>query len=292
MGCRNLTDPIDLTTLFLPYSMNPLRKVAIVTNLTKSGTKKVTKELEEICRENGVEVRLTEEFPCPAGFFKDVDACFSVGGDGTLLNILEEAITHEVPVAGVGLGKLGFLATFSPDELPASLPPLLQGEFEVRRRSLIGYRESQGEEKLALNDLVVKSGTTGRLGRFSVFCGTERVADYASDGIVFSTPTGSTAYNLAAGGPIAHPEAEVILMTPISAHSLTSRPLVFPSGINLRIEYEENASCPHVSADGREPFDMPASFPLEIFVSRKTFPLMEMVGHSHFRVLRNKLKWG
>lgn len=292
MGCRNLTDPIDRTTLFLPYSMNPLRKVAIVTNLTKSGTKKVTKELEEICRENGVEVRLTEEFPCPAGFLKDVDACFSVGGDGTLLNILEEAITHEVPVAGVGLGKLGFLATFSPDELPASLPPLLQGEFEVRRRSLIGYRESQGEEKLALNDLVVKSGTTGRLGRFSVFCGTERVADYASDGIVFSTPTGSTAYNLAAGGPIAHPEAEVILMTPISAHSLTSRPLVFPSGINLRIEYEENASCPHVSADGREPFHMPASFPLEIFVSRKTFPLMEMVGHSHFRVLRNKLKWG
>jgi len=292
MGCRNLTDPIDRTTLFLPYSMNPLSKVAIVTNLTKSGTKKVTKELEEICRENGVEVRLTEEFPCPSGFLKDVDACFSVGGDGTLLNILEEAITHEVPVAGVGLGKLGFLATFSPDELPSSLPPLLKGEFEVRRRSLIGYRESQGEEKLALNDLVVKSGTTGRLGRFSVFCGTERVADYASDGIVFSTPTGSTAYNLAAGGPIAHPEAEVILMTPISAHSLTSRPLVFPSGINLRIEYEENALCPHVSADGREPFDMPASFPLEIFVSRKTFPLMEIVGHSHFRVLRNKLKWG
>ena len=176
--------------------------------------------------------------------------------------------------------------------MPVSLPPLLQGKFEVRRRSLIGCRESNGKEKLALNDLVVKSGTTGRLGRFSVFCGTDRVADYASDGIVFSTPTGSTAYNLAAGGPIAHPEAEVILMTPISAHSLTSRPLVFPSGINLRIEYEENTSCPHVSADGREPFEKPASFPLEIFVSRKTIPLMEAVGHSHFRVLRNKLKWG
>ena len=82
------------------------------------------------------------------------------------------------------------------------------------------------------------------MGRFLVFCGTERVADYASDGIVFSTPTGSTAYNLAAGGPIAHPEAEVILMTPISAHSLTSRPLVFPSGINLRIEYEEMHPVP------------------------------------------------
>ena len=92
--------------------MNPLSKVAIVTNLTKSGTQKVTRELEEICRENGVEVRLTNEFPCPPDFLEDMDACFSVGGDGTLLNILEEAIAHEVPVAGVGLGKLGFWPLF------------------------------------------------------------------------------------------------------------------------------------------------------------------------------------
>ena len=162
----------------------------------------------------------------------------------------------------------------------------------MRRRSLIGYREKKGDEKLALNDLVVKSGLTGRLGRFSVFCGNERVADYASDGIVFSTPTGSTAYNLATGGPIVHPEADVILMTPISAHSLTSRPLVFPAGINLQIEYEKNSASPHVSADGREGFFQVTYFPLEIFVSQKSFPSLETIGHSHFRVLRNKLKWG
>ncbi len=272
--------------------MNRLQNIAIVSNRTKYGTKKVAGLLEQICLQNKVEVRLTEEFPCPYEFLKGMDACFSIGGDGTLLNLLDEAITHEVPVAGVGLGKLGFLATLAPDDLSSSLPPLLNGEFKIQRRSLIGYREKHGEEKLALNDLVVKSGSTGRLGRFSVFCGSERVADYASDGIVFSTPTGSTAYNLASGGPIAHPEAEVILMTPISAHSLTSRPLVFPSGINLRIEYEENSAGPHVSADGREAFTNQPNFPLEIFVSQKTFPLMETIGHSHFRVLRNKLKWG
>jgi NAD+ kinase len=221
-----------------------------------------------------------------------MDACFSVGGDGTLLNILEEAIIHDVPVAGVGLGKLGFLATLPPDDLKNCLPPLLQGNFHVRRRSLLGCREAGGSEKLALNDFVIKSGIAGRLGRFSVFCGSERVGDYASDGIVFSTPTGSTAYNLAAGGPIAHPEAEVMLMTPISAHSLTSRPLVFPSGLNLRIESGENNSVPHVSADGGEAFSPSPNFPLEIFVSSKAFPLMETVDHSHFKVLRNKLKWG
>ncbi len=248
--------------------------------------------LEKICRDNQVEVRLTEEFPCPQNFLKGMDACFSVGGDGTLLNLLDQAIAHEVPVAGVGVGKLGFLSTLDPEELAHSLPAVLRGEFQIRRRSLLGYRENQGPEKLALNDLVVKSGSTGRLGRFSVFCGNERVADYASDGIVFSTPTGSTAYNLAAGGPIAHPEAEVMLMTPISAHSLTSRPLVFPAGISLRIEYEENSASPDVSTDGREAFTEPPHFPLEIFVSSKSFPLIETIGHSHFRVLRNKLKWG
>ncbi len=272
--------------------MNPLRSVAIVSNLTKSGTGEVARILAEICKNEGVEVRLTEEFPCPAGFLKGMDACFSVGGDGTLLNILEEAIVHEVPVAGVGLGKLGFLATLPPDDLKKCLLPLLQGDFHVRRRSLLACREAGGSEKLALNDFVIKSGIAGRLGRFSVFCGSERVADYASDGIVFSTPTGSTAYNLAAGGPIAHPEAEVMLMTPISAHSLTSRPLVFPSGINLRIEGGENNTLPHVSADGGEAFSPSPNFPLEIFVSSKTFPLMETVDHSHFKVLRNKLKWG
>lgn len=273
-------------------SKNSLRSVAIVSNLTKPGARDVANSLKKICRENGLDVYLTEEFPCPKNFLQGMDACFSVGGDGTLLNLLDEAIAHEVPVAGVGLGKLGFLATLSPNELSSSLPPLLRGEFKVRRRSLIGYHEKHGHEKLALNDLVVKSGTTGRLGRFSVFCGRERIADYASDGIVFSTPTGSTAYNLAAGGPIAHPEADVILMTPISAHSLTSRPLVFPAGINLQIEYEENAASPHVSADGREAFSKSPHFPLAIFVSHKSFPLLETMEHSHFKVLRNKLKWG
>ena len=90
--------------------------------------------------------------------------------------------------------------------------------------------ESGGTPQIALNDLVVKSGSSGRLARFTVFAGEEPVADYACDGIVFSTPTGSTAYNLAAGGPVAHPDARVVLMTPISAHTLTSRSVVFPSG--------------------------------------------------------------
>ncbi|MEL0098781.1 MAG: NAD(+)/NADH kinase, partial [Opitutae bacterium] len=91
--------------------MNPLKSIAIVSNLSKAGVRAVSHSLEKICRDNQVEVRLTEEFPCPQNFLKGMDACFSVGGDGTLLNLLDQAIAHEVPVAGVGVGKLGFLST-------------------------------------------------------------------------------------------------------------------------------------------------------------------------------------
>lgn len=270
----------------------PLCNIAIVVNLTKAGSRELTDSLVQICQDSGVNFKLTEDFPYPANFLDGMDVCFSVGGDGTLLSLLDESITHGVPVAGIGLGKLGFLATLSPENLQDSLPALLRGDYRVCRRSLIGYREEGGGERLALNDLIVKSGVNGRIGQFSVVCGKEKVADFGSDGIVFSTPTGSTAYNLAAGGPITHPQADVILMTPISSHSLTSRPLVFPSNCTLQVTGRKDDCSPVVFADGAEAFPHPPIFPLELFVSTKTFPLMETLDHSYFRVLRNKLKWG
>ncbi|MDA7822904.1 NAD(+)/NADH kinase [Opitutales bacterium] len=272
--------------------MNPPRLVSIINNLSKPGAKEVGRKLEELCQGAGVKVRATDEFPCPDGFLENSDICFSVGGDGTLLHLLNDAVKHEVPVAGVGLGKLGFLATISPGELDEALPPMLQGKYFVRQRSLLGYSSLNGAESLALNDLVVKSGTSGRLGRFSVHAGHELVAEYACDGIVFSTPTGSTAYNLASGGPIAHPEAKVMLMTPISAHTLTSRPVVFPAGMKIRVEIEGSQPVPSVFADGREAFSADPHFPLEVSTSDRSFPLLEVEKHSHFRVMRNKLKWG
>ena len=157
---------------------------------------------------------------------------------------------------------------------------------------MLSYSMGEEEESFALNDLVVKSGSEGRLARFSVHAESELVADYACDGIVFSTPTGSTAYNLAAGGPIVHPGSEVMMMTPISAHTLTSRSVVFPAGISLSVDSHDNPDEPLVSADGQPAFASPVVFPLQISVSIRAFPLLEETGHSHFRVLRNKMKWG
>ena len=127
---------------------------------------------------------------------------------------------------------------------------------------------------------------------FQFYVDDERMADYACDGIVFSTPTGSTAYNLAAGGPIAHPDAQVVMMTPISAHTLTSRSVVFPAGLSLQVKALDNVDDPLVSADGQPAFTQRPTFPVQISVSKEKFSLLELQNHSHFKVLRNKLNWG
>ena len=272
--------------------MKPLKKIAIIINTSKPGAKNLAAVLDEIAQNSGVSLVKTSEFPCPSGFIEGVDVCFVVGGDGTLLGMMNEAVRHEVPVVGIRHGQLGFLATFSPEEMEDSLPVLFSGGYRIRHRSMIGYQEAGGASKFALNDLVIKSGTNGRLARFSVQMENERVADYACDGIVFSTPTGSTAYNLAAGGPIAHPDAKVVMMTPISAHTLTSRSVVFPAGVSLQVKALDHVNDPLISADGQPAFAKTPDFPIQISLAEKTFPLLELNDHSYFRVLRNKLKWG
>ena len=251
--------------------MKPLKKIAIVTNASKPGAEELANRFERIAQEHGVSSIKTSEFPCPLGFIEGFDACVVVGGDGTLLGIMNEAVRYNVPVVGIRHGQLGFLATFSPEEMTGSLPLLFSGEYRIRQLSMIGYREAGGESKFALNDLVIKSGTNGRLARFSVYVDNERVADYACDGIVFSTPTGSTAYNLAAGGPIAHPDAQVVLMTPISAHTLTSRSVVFPAGVSLQIRALDNIDDPLVSADGQPAFEQKPDLPIQVSSPKRHF---------------------
>ena len=272
--------------------MKPLQRIAIVGNATKEGAIEITNQLAQLARTEGLEVAQTMEFPPPDGLLEGVDACFVVGGDGTLLNLMKEAVRYDVPVAGVRHGQLGFLATFSPEELEKKMPSIFQGNYLVKRRSMLAFNQADDSPLNALNDLVIKSGANGRLSRFSVSAGGERVADYACDGIVFSTPTGSTAYNLAAGGPIVHPDADVMLMTPISAHTLTSRSVVFPAGVSLSVSPVSGCEEPMVFADGQPALEKGIDFPVQVSVADMSFPLLEEGDHSHFRVLRNKLKWG
>ena len=273
--------------------MKPLTKIAIAANADKDGAREIADTIERLARAAGSEVRSTFNHPVEDGFLEDRDACFVIGGDGTLLGLLEEVVARRVPVAGIRHGQLGFLATFSPEDAQEALPPILQGQYDVAQRALLVCRDPSGRERLALNDVVIKSAGQARLARLAVRAGDESVAEYSCDGLVFSTPTGSTAYNLSAGGPIVHPQADVVLMTPICPHTLTSRSVVFDGKTSLQVQRAPgDVTSLSVATDGRELPDEQSRLPLEVSVSQKTFPLLQEHGHSHFKVLRNRLNWG
>ncbi len=281
--------------MFYPFEtllVKPLAKIAIAANADKDGAREIAEVIERMARQAGAEVRSTFSHPVEDGFLDDQDACFVIGGDGTLLGLLDEVVARGVPVAGVRHGQLGFLATFSPEEAKDAFPPILEGKYGVAQRAMLACVDASGRERLALNDVVIKSIGQARLARLAVFEGENLVSEYSCDGIIFSTPTGSTAYNLSAGGPIVHPPANVVLMTPICPHTLTSRSVVFDGKARLRVQRApSDTTALSLAADGRELPGEPTRFPVELRVSEQTFPLLQEETYSHFKVLRNRLKW-
>ena len=271
--------------------MSPVRKIAFVINEQKSGAAELARTLMEAARKCGVEVTQAEGFPLPTGFLVGFDACCVIGGDGTLLGVVKEAARVQIPIIGVNRGSLGFLTTFSADEARSHFTALLAGDYRVAWRSLLSCSTGPGQEELALNDVLIKDELNLRLGRLEVFADDELVTEYSCDGLIFSTPTGSTAYNLSAGGPIIHPGAEVIAMTPICPHTLSNRTIIFRHDVRLRIVNHGARPRLLVAMDGQHNVKVCENSPVEITLAKLRLPLAQRVDYSHFSVLRTKLKW-
>jgi NAD+ kinase len=271
--------------------MKKIRKLAFVVNEKKEGAPAVALELAAMARAIGVTFKQTSRYPLPAGFLKGFDACCVIGGDGTLLGAAGESARHQVPIIGVNRGSLGFLTTFSADEARAHFAELLGGSFMVERRAMLDCSTGPGVHDLALNDVLLKDEINSRLVRLEVFADGELVTDYTCDGLIFTTPTGSTAYNLSAGGPIIHPSAAVIAMTPICPHTLSNRSIIFREGVKLQIFNRTHDSRLLVAADGQRNLKVSARSPVEITVAKCRLPLAQRADYSHFSVVRTKLKW-
>ena len=271
--------------------MKPIRKLAFVVNELKDGAPALARELAVMARAGGVRFKQTTRFPLPRGYLKGFDACCVIGGDGTLLGVAAESAREQVPIIGVNRGSLGFLTTFSADEARAHFAELLAGSFRVERRSMLDCSTGPGVHDLALNDVLLKDEINSRLVRLEVFADGELVTDYTCDGLIFSTPTGSTAYNLSAGGPILHPSAAVIAMTPICPHTLSNRSIIFREGVKLRVFNRSEDSRLLVAADGQRNLRVSASSPVEITIAKARLPLAQRADYSHFSVVRTKLKW-
>jgi NAD+ kinase len=272
--------------------MHPFRRLAFVYNSEKPGAAELAQELIDLARQAGArKVRLTGERRLPRGFFQDCDACCVIGGDGTLLGVVRGAARADIPVIGVNQGSLGFLTTFSADEARAQFAALLAGDYRIARRALLDCRTGPRHRDIALNDVVIKNATNSRLVRLEVFANGKLVTDYYCDGVIFSTPTGSTGYNLAAGGPIIHPAAGVIAMTPICPHTLSNRTIIFRDDVKLKVYNRSEDSLLLVAMDGQRNTVMAEGSPIEITVSPRTLALAQRRDYSHFEVMRAKLKW-
>ncbi len=271
--------------------MKPIRSIAFVVNSSKAGAVGLADELIREARSKGLRLKQTSHHPLPKGFLKGCDACCVIGGDGTLLGVVREAAEHDVPIIGINRGSLGFLTTFSPDEARAEFDSLLKGKFRVDYRTMLSCKVGASGPNLALNDVLIKDELNTSLVHLEVFADNELVTDYLCDGLIFSTATGSTAYNLSAGGPIIHPAAAVIAMTPICPHTLTNRSIIFRDTVKLRVHNRTAGTKVLVGIDGHRELKATTNEPIEISIAKLRFPLAQSFGYSHFAVVRTKLKW-
>lgn len=271
--------------------MNPIRRLCFAVNPGKSGAHDLARQLDAIARRAGAATATTEHVLLAEGALAGFDACCVIGGDGTLLSVAREAARAGVPVIGVNRGSLGFLTTFSAEEALAQFAHLLQGDYQRAHRSLLACRCGPDHADVALNDVVIKDAVNSKLVRLGVYADGEFVTDYYADGVIFTTPTGSTAYNLSAGGPIIHPAAEAIAMTPICPHTLSNRSVIFRHDVRLRVESRMRDSRILVAVDGQRNLFTSSGEPIELSVSERKLALVQRRGYEHFDVVRTKLAW-
>ncbi|MBU0729495.1 MAG: NAD(+)/NADH kinase [Proteobacteria bacterium] len=225
-----------------------------------------------------------------------MDMLVILGGDGTLLHIADQASRFQIPVVGINLGDLGFLTEVAVNERYEALEAILSGSIIIEERLMLKARINSGgnpsQWHYALNDVVISKGNVDQLVQISAWADQEYITSYRADGLIFSTPTGSTAYNLSAGGPIVYPVQNSILVTPICPFMLESRPVLLPASMNLSTRLEGSVNDVKVIVDGRLAWSMEANDLLEIRVSENRLLLITSPQKGYFEILRNKLNWG
>lgn len=236
----------------------------------------------------------------PDALAGQVDVLIAFGGDGTMLAAAGSVARSpvDVPILGVNLGRLGFLTEVGRHELTAALEAMLAGRTRLETRLLLtGRVERAGQlaaERLALNDIVITRGPLSRMIEIDVAVDGEFVSHVKADGLIVATATGSTAYNLSAGGPIVHPSVDAFLLTPIAPHTLTNRPIVLPASaeVVLRPTIDPQATDILVTFDGQHGVPLQHDDAVVVGRAARRLNLLRTSARSHFDMLRDKLKWG
>jgi NAD+ kinase len=227
---------------------------------------------------------------------KKVELLIVLGGDGTLLSAVRALRGQDVPLLAVNVGGLGFLTSVTLDEFYPLLEKTLAGEYCPSERMMLAaevIRSGKSAEKeTALNDAVATKSAVARMLAFDVYADSHQVGRYRADGLIVATPTGSTAYSLAAGGPILHPDLDAFVITPICPHMLTNRPLVIPDTARVELDFSPAEEPVYITFDGQVGFELGQEDRVVITKSSSKVKLVRPPRKTYFEVLRNKLRWG
>ncbi len=225
------------------------------------------------------------------------DLVIAIGGDGTMLHASRLARDTGTPILGINRGRLGFLADVTPDEMITSVDQVLRGEYTRDTRMLLEARliKANGEESVAfaLNDVVLKRRETGRMVDFSTKVDGNFVNTHSGDGLIVSTPTGSTAYSLSCGGPIISPQLDAVVIVPVCPHTLTDRPLVIPADSSIEVSLlDRGSTTASITIDGRSMGRIRPVDQLLISCADRRVTLLHPPGYDYYGILRSKLFWG
>lgn len=225
---------------------------------------------------------------------EEADFLVSLGGDGTLLSLVRRSHGSHKPVVGINAGNLGFLADVTIDDVEQFLNNLESGDYRIDERMMIeGYIQRKNGKKepfFAFNDVVITRPVVSNMATIYASIDGERFNTYRGDGLIIATPTGSTAYNLASGGPVMYPLTQALIMTPILAHSLTQRPLVVPADFTIELSSPEERIIAVI--DGQDDYEMTPEDVLVIMGAKRGAKLLHRIDRNYFSVLRDKLSWG
>jgi len=223
------------------------------------------------------------------------DMLIVLGGDGTMIATARLVGGRGTPVLGVNLGSLGYLTEFSVEDTLPALDRVVRGDYEIEKRTMLDWRVLRDGDQVgaasALNDVVVNKSALARIIDIDCSVGSHYVTTYRADGLIVATPTGSTAYNLSAGGPIIEPGTQAIAICPICPHTLTNRPLVLPDSVEVRLKLNTREQEVMLTSDGQTGLPLMAGDEIELKKSAKTFNTVCAKGRDYFQILRNKLKW-
>ena len=267
-----------------------VRRVGIILKKGSEQPRQIGQELQAFLNERNIASQVDR-------VSDDCDMLIILGGDGTLLHVADQASRLQIPVIGVNLGGLGFLTEVSVEELYEVLEHVFNDYARIEKRMMLKARilhpAGASSWHVALNDVVISKGTIDRLILLGAWADEEFITSYRADGLIFSTATGSTAYNLSAGGPIVHPMLQSITVTPICPFMLESRPVLLPAGVVVSTRrLNPGTTAIQVIVDGRETWEMAEQDVLEVMAAEQPLLLICSPKKGYFEILRNKLNWG